>query len=143
MKPIRIKLSRQKGWRMPENTVKVDRSTKYGNPFVPGKTGPMGRSPIDKVGSVGCFADMMKDPELRAAAGYPSDEEIRRDLGGKNLGCWCEIGECCHAEILLPIANPFQFIKDYYESMPPLNPDDECNKRGVFPSFKFPNHKKD
>lgn len=29
----RIQLSRQKGWRMPENTVKVDRSTRWGNPF--------------------------------------------------------------------------------------------------------------
>ena len=33
-KPRRVQLSRQKGWRMPANTVKVDRSTKWGNPFV-------------------------------------------------------------------------------------------------------------
>jgi len=32
-KPIRITLSRAKGWRMPENTVKVDRSTIFGNPW--------------------------------------------------------------------------------------------------------------
>lgn len=32
-KPHRVQLSRAKGWRMPENTVKVDRSTKWGNPF--------------------------------------------------------------------------------------------------------------
>lgn len=31
--PVRIQLSRRKGWRMPENTVKVDRTTKWGNPF--------------------------------------------------------------------------------------------------------------
>jgi hypothetical protein len=31
--PKRIQLRRTKGWRMPANTVKVDRSTKYGNPF--------------------------------------------------------------------------------------------------------------
>ena len=29
----RIRLSRQRGWRMPEGAVKVDRSTKWGNPF--------------------------------------------------------------------------------------------------------------
>ena len=29
----RIQLSRKRGWRMPENTVKVDRSTRWGNPF--------------------------------------------------------------------------------------------------------------
>ncbi len=31
--PHRVRLSRAKGWRMPENTVKVDRTTKWGNPF--------------------------------------------------------------------------------------------------------------
>ncbi|MDC6684930.1 DUF4326 domain-containing protein, partial [Leclercia adecarboxylata] len=32
-KPQRIQLSRRKGWRMPENTVKVSRPTVFGNPF--------------------------------------------------------------------------------------------------------------
>lgn len=32
-RPIRIQLSRAKGWRMPPNTVKVDRRTRWGNPF--------------------------------------------------------------------------------------------------------------
>lgn len=32
-RPIRIQLSRAKGWRMPSNTMKVDRSTVWGNPF--------------------------------------------------------------------------------------------------------------
>lgn len=32
--PVRVQLSRRAGWRMPENTVKVDRSTRFGNPFV-------------------------------------------------------------------------------------------------------------
>ena len=30
-RPIRVQLSRAKGWRMPENTVKVDRTTVFGN----------------------------------------------------------------------------------------------------------------
>lgn len=33
MTPIRVQLRRTKGWRMPENTVKVDRTTRWGNPF--------------------------------------------------------------------------------------------------------------
>lgn len=33
MIPQRIQLSRAKGWKMPPNTVKVDRTTKWGNPF--------------------------------------------------------------------------------------------------------------
>jgi len=27
------------------------------------------------------------------------------ELRGKNLACWCKIGEPCHADILLKIAN--------------------------------------
>jgi hypothetical protein len=33
MKPHRVQLSRAKGWRMPANSVKVDRTTLFGNPF--------------------------------------------------------------------------------------------------------------
>ena len=31
--PRRVQLSRQKGWRMPPNTVKVDRTSLFGNPY--------------------------------------------------------------------------------------------------------------
>ena len=31
--PIRVKLERSRGWRMPANTVKVDRTTAWGNPY--------------------------------------------------------------------------------------------------------------
>ena len=41
-KPRRVQLSRAKGWRMPPNTVKVDRTTKWGNPFKIGATNPYG-----------------------------------------------------------------------------------------------------
>ena len=33
MRPQRIQLKRTKGWKMPPNTVKVDRSTRWGNPW--------------------------------------------------------------------------------------------------------------
>jgi len=33
IRPVRVRLSRTKGWRMPPNTVKVDRTTPFGNPF--------------------------------------------------------------------------------------------------------------
>src|SRR5437762_14233430 len=32
-RPRRIRLSRRKGWRVPPDTLKVDRSTRWGNPF--------------------------------------------------------------------------------------------------------------
>ena len=36
--PVRVQLSRRKGWTMPPNTVKVDRSTLYGNDYVDATT---------------------------------------------------------------------------------------------------------
>lgn len=99
-RPVRVQLSRRKGWRMPENTVKVDRSTKWGNPFVIGG-GPMGRHALDHEGAVGFFRQMLADPEIREAAEYPTDLS---PLRGKNLACWCA-GKHCHADVLLELAN--------------------------------------
>ncbi|MFG1371541.1 DUF4326 domain-containing protein [Xanthobacter oligotrophicus] len=31
--PLRIQLWLAKGWRLPPNSVKIDRSTKFGNPY--------------------------------------------------------------------------------------------------------------
>lgn len=105
MNPERIQLSRRKGWRMPENTVKVCRPGKFGNPFPVGGNGPMERYSPDREGAVGHFKAMLADPEMRAAAGYPSDDEIRSELRGKNLACWCLLEGPCHGDVLLEIAN--------------------------------------
>jgi len=37
--PRRIQLRRIKGWRMPSGTIKVDRATVFGNPWIPGAPG--------------------------------------------------------------------------------------------------------
>lgn len=87
---------------MAENTVKVTRPSKWGNPFPVGKAGPLGRIAPDNEGSVGFFSDMLRDKQLRAAAGYPEDLS---ELRGKNLACWCRLDQVCHADILLRIAN--------------------------------------
>ena len=36
---------------------------------------------------------------------YPSDEEIRAELAGHDLACWCSLDEPCHADVLLELAN--------------------------------------
>lgn len=106
MTPSRVQLSRRKGWRMPLDTVKVDRSTKWGNPFIVGKHGT-------RAECVDLFEKML--------AGYTcvstgdSDKQIayremvlrdRGELAGKNLACWCPIGAPCHADVLLKIKQP-------------------------------------
>ncbi|RAK51632.1 DUF4326 domain-containing protein [Phenylobacterium soli] len=104
-RPLRVQLSRAKGWRMPPNTVKVDRTTPWGNPFPIGADGPLGRCAPDAEGAVGFFRAMFGDAELREAAGYPADLS---PLRGKSLACWCRPGEPCHADVLLELANPPQ-----------------------------------
>ncbi|MFG2306941.1 DUF4326 domain-containing protein [Actinacidiphila glaucinigra] len=37
---------------------------------------------------------------------YPSDEEIRAELGGRDLVCWCGPDDPCHGLVLLEAANP-------------------------------------
>ncbi len=42
----------------------------------------------------------------RAKAGVsPSIDEIRKELRGKNLACWCRLDQPCHADVLLELAN--------------------------------------
>lgn len=36
----------------------------------------------------------------------PSIKTIRTELAGKNLACFCKLGEPCHADVLLELANP-------------------------------------
>jgi hypothetical protein len=88
MKPQRVQLSRRKGWRMPPNTVKVDRTTKWGNPC---------KHELPEV-AVAEFREILRtSPTLRA--------QIRSELRGKNLACWCPLDGPCHADILLMVAN--------------------------------------
>ncbi len=103
--PERIQLKRTKGWRMPPNTVKVDRTTKWGNPFVIGQDNPF--VPGTKV----------KDRHdawrlYKALAGQDAGlaERARNELRGNNLACWCPLPhltdeDCCHASVLLALAN--------------------------------------
>jgi hypothetical protein len=101
--PERVQLRRTKGWRMPPNTVKVDRSTKWGNPFVVDDA--FGRQT-----AVTAFRLWVAVPE--AGDLEPNRQfMVRRDLHtlrGKNLACWCKPGEPCHADVLLELANAAQ-----------------------------------
>ena len=100
MTPQRIQLSRRKGWKMPPNTVKVDRSTKFGNPFHVCE----GRSAGEAVAAFvtwlsvdSCHANI-PGRKARLLAALP-------ELRGKNLACWCPLDKPCHADVLLEIAN--------------------------------------
>jgi len=101
----RIQLSRRRGWRMPPNTVKVDRSTKWGNPFRIGQLAlhPMTRRAVDV--STAEVAVNLFEIHLQTNDGAQFAEAAQRELRGKNLACWCKDGHSCHGDVLLRIAN--------------------------------------
>ena len=109
--PERIQLRRAKGWRMPPNTVKVDRTTKWGNPCVVGKHGTRAECvEWHRLALHGAVVLGMKNADgtwlsdsLTAYAKMAKRE--LRHLRGKNLACWCKPGDPCHADVLLSLAN--------------------------------------
>jgi Domain of unknown function (DUF4326) len=101
LKPRRIQLKRMKGWRMPPNTLKVDRSTKWGNPF---KVDYKGMTPELAVQSFKNVLDEFGEYQVSKRVKVTIDD-IKRELRGKNLACWCKPSEACHADVLLEIAN--------------------------------------
>jgi len=113
-KPKRVQLKRTKGWRMPPNTVKVDRTSQWGNPFVIGERSPgkdkLGAGtppelcgvPIrDRPHAIDLFRKWISSESSVAQTWKSSIHTLR----GKNLACWCPPGEPCHADILLGLAN--------------------------------------
>lgn len=136
--PQRIQLSRQSGWRKPAGAIVVSRPSRYGNPFKIGgryvsRTAfhpcPFPEADDKPLGTfehaawspwpawtevVGTVRDRQHATELfRDHVTYNDDvwdpEVIRRDLGGRDLCCWCALPEPggtdhCHAAVLLAIA---------------------------------------
>lgn len=101
--PHRVQLSRKKGWRMPPNTVKVDRKTKWGNPWRVGEPHcPNAAEAVRMFRSrfIGEYARPMP-PESHLGWIAANIEQLR----GKNLACWCKPHQPCHADVLLELAN--------------------------------------
>lgn len=73
---------------MPPNTRKVDRTTPYGN--------HAGRGLADPNAALAAFRHWVE-----SAADAKWRESARAALRGKNLACWCRLGEPCHADFLL------------------------------------------
>jgi hypothetical protein len=96
---------------MPENTVKVDRSTKWGNPFTVAAAKHCGFK-----GSDNDLRRLCVEAFRGWLAGHVDyqlvGEEDRRayilahidQLRGRDLACWC-LDQACHADVLLELAN--------------------------------------
>ena len=109
--PERIQMTRQKPWRRDNpDAVIVDRSSRWGNPFrVDGKR-------------VLCGIELWVFPSTEAAVAHAvrafrwqlenhpnvvgfTVDDVRRELAGRDLACWCATGQPCHGDVLLEIAN--------------------------------------
>jgi hypothetical protein len=118
VKPRRIQRKRVKGWRLPPNTVCCSRPSKWGNPYqlahcgIPGTcdrwvvvhketllTECMPREDAVKW-AIRRFEMALKLRLLRV-----TPQQVRDELHGKDLACWCPLGSPCHVDVLLEIAN--------------------------------------
>jgi hypothetical protein len=123
MTATRIQRSRARGWRMPVLARYVGRPTYWGNPFIIGATTPSDwHEPFanievaDRAHAVKLLRDYLswrrqqceQTPGWHSPIGprFPWESQIRAVLWGRDLACWCPIGEPCHADVLIEIANP-------------------------------------
>ncbi len=107
-KPIRIQRKRTKGWKMPPNTVCVTRPGKWGNPFRAGAECQQ-LEPRELVLAFKRFIEnnggFYSPGEHHLGKPLVTVADIKRELRGKNLACWCALDQPCHADVLLEIAN--------------------------------------
>ena len=109
---------------MPPNTVKVDRTTPWGNPYDVREYGRDLALHLVETTARGCWSrahvhglDEVTVVQVHAAhcmwvrrlGGNPL-ERARGELRGRNLACWCPLpalgdDDECHAAVLLRVAN--------------------------------------
>lgn len=89
--PKRYQRSRRKGARLPADVVVVTRPTKWGNP------NPLS---LGREEAVRRYRD-----DLLAGRLAISVDDVKRELRGRDLACYCPLDQPCHAEVLLEFAN--------------------------------------
>lgn len=130
--PVRLQLSRAKGFDLQALSLatnglpalNVSRPSKLGNPFMCTPDGCLRRM-TEAQGGYRCCVDVYREyllsgiegrPSYTGAframldgmAGYPERARMIAALPrarGKNLACWCNLDDPCHADVLLELAN--------------------------------------
>jgi hypothetical protein len=88
----RLQRSRRKGARLPTGAIVVNRPTKWGNPH---------SLELGRLEAVRRYRH-----DLLAGRLAITVEQIRKELKGRDLACYCPLDEPCHADVLIEIANP-------------------------------------
>lgn len=122
---VRIQRHRTKGWRLPENAICVTRPGLWGNPFVGKEAIPAFRryAIFRALGLPVTYRNVaIGEDEMQVnVEGYqfdavasehdtepttvfpPLDREWLDELHGRDLACWCDIHDPCHADFLLEL----------------------------------------
>jgi hypothetical protein len=116
IRPVRLQRSRIKGARLVSPNglpvVYVGRETRWGNPYRVERQGlcwyvrtPLGLPkycPSEFAArqlAVGLFRSDLLSGSLEITVG-----QVRESLLGRNLACWCKLGDPCHADPLMCVA---------------------------------------
>ena len=77
---------------VPAGAISIVRPGRFGNPFkvIDG----------DATNAVKLFEEALLSGKLKFTL-----TEVKEKLGGKDLACWCKVGEICHGDVLLKYAN--------------------------------------
>jgi hypothetical protein len=118
--PKRIQRHRTAGWRAPAGAVYVGRGSRWGNPYAIVRQAD-GLYGIPAAAQDGTWPTFSTDVEARAEAvrlfnlhvgpmgahEYSADDlaQLRRELAGRDLMCWCPVDGPCHGDVLLSLAN--------------------------------------
>lgn len=109
--PERIQRRRTPGFRMPPGAIYVGRPSRWSNPYAVGHLCPLFWTRRDRHWVAEPYAtDWVRDRAhavdlYRKLARQPAFiADVRRELVGRNLACWCKPTEPCHADVLLEIA---------------------------------------
>jgi hypothetical protein len=103
--PKRIQRKRSKGWKMSEGAIYVGRPTVWGNPF------RVDDPEFNTDGSVThntCILlyELYIKETIDSITEFDAMQEwIIKPLRGRDLCCWCDENEPCHADVLLRLAN--------------------------------------
>jgi hypothetical protein len=89
--PERLQRSRRKGAHLPPDAVVVTRPTKWGNPH------PLS---LGRPEAVRRYRDDLLAGRLQVTVA-----DVRRELRGLDLACYCPLDQPCHADVLLELAN--------------------------------------
>jgi hypothetical protein len=117
MRPRRMQLSRRKGFDLQAESQRlnglpakrVTRPGKWGNPFTIeaiARTYHLDSEAAQAKAVELCGEWLRGRLDRRLSPGdAPSLAEIRKELMGYNLACWCKPGTPCHTEVLIELAN--------------------------------------